>query len=317
MGADLWTLRRKPQRRVFLYTPKMLAASYRPYAQLVRNVFGPLDRDSMTLVMRDGGLRGMVQARRRPHTAEWDLVYLNAYTRQRKRTVSEGDTWFRLIEELIRRAGERRVERLFAAVGTRFDDVAEVLRQLGFQPYTQQRLWMLPEPMVEVGSTMRALRRQRNRDAWAVHQLYCSLTPRHVQQAELQQSSSWQLGHRRLSYRDRGWVLGDDQVLTIHLHVETGVRGHVLRPLIAPHLREETSQLIRFALAQLEPRPVFVLLRAYQSELENALEELGFTLRGEQTLFVKQLAVASRQPMLVPATAQPQMPNIGRTTTRL
>lgn len=300
-SADLWPLRRKPQRRVFLYTPEMLASSYRAYMQLLRGLLGPLSQECVTLVLRDGGLHGILQAQRRSHAAEIDLVYLNAYTKQRQRKMREGDIWFRLVEDLLRRAGERRIERAFAAVGTRFDDVAEVLRQLGFQPYTQQRLWMLPEPSVETGSTLTALRRQRQRDSWAVHQLYCSLAPRHVQQAEMRQSSSWDLARRRLNYRQRGWVLGDDHELTAHMDVQTGVRGHVVRPLIAPHLRQEAPMMIRFVLSQLsEQRPVFALIHSYQAELEAAFEALGFILRGEQTLFVKHLALRTRQPALLP-----------------
>lgn len=325
ISADLWALRRKPQRRIFLYTPTMLAASYRAYAHALRGLLGIVNQEHVTLVLRDAGLRGVVQAQRRANRAEVDLLYLNAYTKHRKRLLREGDIWFQLIEDLIRRAGERRIERLFAAVGNRFDDVTEVLRQLGFQPYTQQRLWILPEPTVETGTTMRALRHQRGRDAWAIHQLYCSLAPRHVQQAEMRESTSWQLPRRRLSHRERGWVLGDDQTLVVQIHVETGGRGHVLRPLIAPHLRDETPALIRFALSQLnERRPVFALIHSYQSELEWALEELGFTLRGEQTLFVKHLAVLKKQPALLPSLRrvdppleltgpQPTTPVTGRT----
>lgn len=299
--ADLWALRRKPQRRVFLYTPAMLATSYRAYTHLLRSVAGPIGQNHITLVLRDGGMRGIVQADRRSHTPELDLLYLNAYTKQRKRTMREGEIWYRLVEDLLRRAGEHRIERVFAAVGTRFDDVSEVLRQLGFQAYAQQRLWMLAEPAIETGSTMRALRRQRSRDAWALHQLYLSLAPRHVQQSEHRQVSAWQLARRSLNYRERGWVLGDDQSLTVHLHVQTGVRGHVLRLLIAPHLRDQAPTLIRFALSQLtEQRPVFALVHSYQGEHEAALEELGFTLRGEQTLFVKQLALPTKQPALLP-----------------
>ncbi len=322
-SADLWALRRKPQRRVFLYTPLMLASSYRAYSHVLRGLLGP--RDRATLVLRDGGLHGILQAQRRASLPELDLTYLNAYTKQRRRKLSEGDTWYRLTEELLRRAGDWRIERIFAAVGTRFDDVAEVLRQLGFQPYTQQRLWMLAEPAVETGSTMRALRRQRSRDAWEIHQLYCSLAPRHVQLAEMRQSPAWQPGRRTLNYRERGWVLGDDQTVTAYLGVQTGVRGHVLRMLVAPHLRDETSNLLRYTLAQLqESRPVFALLNSYQSELEAAFEDAGFLLRGEQTLFVKHLALRTRQPALLPslrriepslelAGPQPTSGAIGRT----
>ncbi len=327
MVADIWALRRKPQRRVFLYTPFMLATSYRVYTHFLRSLMGPLGQHFMTLVLRDGGLRGIIQARRRPHTPEVDLLYLTAYKKQRQSIIGEGDIWFRLVEDVLRRAGEGRIERIFAAVGTRFEDVAEILHQLAFQAYGQQRLWILAEPAVETGTTLRALRRQRSRDAHAIHQLYCSLTPRHVQQAELRRPASWQLNRRQLNYRERGWVLGDDQSLTVCIQVQTGVRGHVIRLLIAPHLRDEASALLRYVLSQLsEARPVFVLIHSYQSELEAALEDTGFSLRGEQTLFVKHLALRIKQPSLLPRFRRtepleltgplPNLPSTGRITLR-
>ncbi len=87
--------------------------------------------------------------------------------------------FYRLIEEYLQRAGNDRTERVFATLGARSADVIEGLRQLGFQPYAQQVVWMLSEPVVEAGSSMVALRRQNRRDAWAIQQLYTSLTPRH------------------------------------------------------------------------------------------------------------------------------------------
>lgn len=300
MVADMWALRRKPQRRVFLYTPTMLASSYRPFAHLLRGLFGPLGQERVTLVLRDHGVRGVLQAQRRPHRPEVDLLYLNAYLKHRQ-PMSEGDVWYRLVEETIRRAGEYRVERIFAAVGTRFDDVGEVVRQLGFQPYAQQRLWTLPEPTVEAGSTLRALRRQRSQDAWAIHQLYSSVTPRQVQQAEMRLAEGWQLARRQWQQRERGWVLGDDQTLTAHVQVCTGVRGHVLRFQIAPHVRDEAPNLLRYVLSQLdEPRPIFVLQPTYHSEFDDMWADLGFVLRAEQTLFVKHVALRRKQPLLIP-----------------
>jgi hypothetical protein len=72
----------------------------------------------------------------------------------------------------------------------------------------------------------------------------------------------------------------------------------VLRMLCEPDLRDNAAPMLRYALSRIdEPRTVFAITRAYQAELGSALEEAGFRLRGEQTLFAKQLAI--RQPQLV------------------
>ena len=90
--------------------------------------------DQKTLVLRDHGLRGYLQARRRPNKCEVDLQYLTAFARRGRAQVSDGDIFFRLIEELLKRGGNHKIERVFATLGASARDVAEVLRQLSFQP---------------------------------------------------------------------------------------------------------------------------------------------------------------------------------------
>ena len=302
--ADMWALRRKPLRRIFFYNDALLASYYHPYLLALHSMLDPMGMDQQTLVLRDRGVRGYLQARRRSTKAEIELQFLTAYTRRGRSRLGDGDIFFRLVEALLKRAGSHKVERVFATVGARAADVIEVLRQLGFQSYAQQSVWMLAEPSVEAGSSIVALRRQLRRDAWAIHQLYTSVTPRYVQQAELRESTSWQMSRTRqwLRGRERGWVLGDDQSLTVHIHLRTGSRGHVLHVMVAPHLRTEAAAMVRYVLSQLhDRRPVFAVIRSYQGELGAALAELGFVERGEQTIFVKQLALMQRHPAFLPA----------------
>ena len=301
----MWALRRKPSRRIYFYNDALLASTYHPYIQTLRGLLDPIGArsDHLTLVLRDHGLRGFLQAHRRSTETEVDLQFLTAYGHRHQLRMGDGDVFFQLLEALIQRVANHQVQRVFAAVGHRSTDVIEVLRQLGFQPYTQQSIWMLAEPVVEVGSSMVALRRQTRQDAWALHQLYLSLTPRVVQQAELRESSSWEYSPRRrwIQLRERRWVLGDDKELTVHLQLCTGPRGHVLRPMIAPHLGADAAAMVRYMLTQIhEQRPVFAIIRAYESHLRGTLEELGFVERGEQTLFVKQLALMQRQSLFAP-----------------
>ncbi len=307
--ADMWALRRKPLRRIFFYNDALLASYYHPYLLALHSMLDPMGLDQQTLVLRDQGMRGYLQARRRPTKAEVDLQFLTAYARRGHSQLSDGDVFFRLVEAFLKRAGSHHIERVFATIGARATDVTEVLRQLGFQSYAQQWVWMLAEPSVEAGSSIVALRRQARHDAWAIHQLYASVTPRHVQQAELRESASWQLSRTRpwLRGRERGWVLGDDQSLTVHMHLHTGSRGHVLHPMIAPHLRMEAAAMVRYVLSQLQDRrPIFAVIRSYQGELRAGLEELGFMDRGEQTIFVKQLAILKRHPLFLPALLRPE-----------
>lgn len=302
--ADIWALRRKAQRRIFFPNDALLASSYHPYILALRAIFDPMGSDRTTLVLRDHGVRGYLQARRRPGKAEADLQFLTAYLPRARARLRDGDLFFRLIEDYVKRAGSDGIERIFATLGPRASEVNESLRQLGFQPYAQQSAWMLPEAAVEAGTAMVALRRQARRDAWAIHQLYTSVTPRHVQQAEPCDSTSWQLSRRQEWLRgpERAWVLGDDQALTVYMHLLTGSRGHVLRLMIAPHLRTEAATMVRYVLSQLhDRRPIFAVIRSYQSEFQGSLEELGFVHRGDQTIYVKQLAVLARRHVFMPS----------------
>ncbi|HZG65935.1 MAG TPA: hypothetical protein VEZ12_04285 [Herpetosiphonaceae bacterium] len=301
--ADIWALRRKAQRRIYFYNDALLASSYHSYILSLRSIIDPMSSDRQTLVLRDHGVRGYLQTCRRSHTAATDLQFLGSFNRRARSRLSDGDVFFQLLEEYLKRAGNDQIERVFATLGARSADVIEVLRQLGFHPYAQQSVWMLSEPIIEAGSSMVALRRQARRDAWGIQQLYTSLTPRHVQQAEPRESTSWILSRRQQWFRgaERCWVLGDDQSLTVHIHLRTGSRGHVLRIMVAPHLRADTTAMVRYVLSQLhDQRPVFAVLRGYQSELRASFEELGFVERGEQTSFVKHLAILKRQPAFLP-----------------
>ena len=304
--ADMWALRRKPRRRIFFYTDALLASSYHPYLLALHSILGPLGSRSgqATLVLRNPKVRGYLQARRRPGKAEIDVQFLAAYGAGARAEMSDGDIFFQLLEGLLARAGGQQIERVFATVGRRADDLLEVLRQLMFQPYAQQSVWLLAEPSIEAGSAMVALRRQNRRDAWPLHQLYLSLAPRHVQQAELRESTSWQLSrtHKLWGGRERAWVLGDDQSLQVYVRLQTGSRGHVLHLMVAPHLRGETAAMVRYVLSQIhDQQPVFAVVRSYQGELQAAMQELGFVERGEQTLYVRRLALRERQSSFVPA----------------
>ncbi len=314
-------MRRRPQRRIFFYTDAMLVNSYRPFVVSMRSMLGPMGDDLTTLVCNDGGMRGFLQAQKRPHVPELDITYVAGYIVRNNR-LPNGDVWYRLAENLLERAGQARIERVFAAVVSRHEDVTEILRQLGFQPYATQQIWALHEPVIEAGTALIMLQRQNRRDTWPIHQLYTRVTPRHVLQAELRRAESWQLPltRRHIGWRERGWLLGEDGRLDVQIHALTGPRAHVLRPMLDPASREHAPAVLRYTISQLhQPRTVFAVLRGYQSELGEVLSELGFRQRGEQTLFVKQLAIQQRQtarvpllrnePALEPVNPLPQIPN--------
>jgi hypothetical protein len=311
--GDLWTLRRKPRSLVMLYNEPMLVKPHRPFWFGLRCLIEGSGRDGATFIYRERGMRAAVQSVGRNGRPEQDIVMMSAYGGGHGHP-TDPDVWFRLLEALCARAGHYRVQRFYAALSQRHEELREVFRQLGFASYTHQTVLRLEGPDWDQGITLAPMRPQARRDAWAIHKLYGTTTPHLVQQAEARLPRGWMLplthGWRRL--RRRGWVLGPEDDLTAYLHLTSGISAHVLTLLLRPEAREITTDILRFGLAQVpDALPVYLLLRDYQQELLLPAGDLGFQPIGEQALLYKQTTVAARRSFLMPAlesSAEPRAP---------
>ena len=174
--ADIWALRRKAQRRIFFYTDALLASSYHSYILSLRSIVEPMSSDRKTLVSARPRPARLLAGAAVAGCAEADL----AIPRLVWSTLTVAPERRRSLLSTDRRVsacapGNERMQRRLCDARRPIDRCdQEVLRQLGFQPYAQQIVWMLNEPVVEAGSSMVALRRQNRRDAWAIQQLYTS-----------------------------------------------------------------------------------------------------------------------------------------------
>ncbi len=301
--GDLWTLRRKPRSQVWLYNEAMLAHPHRQMWFAVRCLLEGSGRDVATFIYLERGMRAAAQAVGRGGKPEQDIVMLSAYGGGQGHP-TDPDVWFRLIERLCVHAGQHRVQRLYAALSQRHEDLREIFRQLGFAGYAQQIVLRLEGPDWDQGITLAPMRPQSRRDDWAIHRLYGATTPHTVQQAEARVARDWRMpltqSWRRA--RRRGWVLGPDSSLTAALHLTSGPAAHVMTLLIHPETRDIVTDVLRFGLGQIsDTLPVYLLLREYQSELLTPASDLGFQPIGEQALMVKHTTVAVRRPSLIPA----------------
>lgn len=301
--SDLWALQRKPRSSVMLYNEDLLAAPYRPrWFTLQRTVQGSSPAGA-ALVLEDQGVQALVHAMSRRQRLELDIVMLTAYGTSH-RAPTDPDLWFRLLETLCVQAGQHHIQRLYAGLSQRHDELREIFRQLGFHCYAQQTVMRLEGPDWDQGTSLAAMRPQTQRDIWSIHQLYGALTPRHVQQAEAREARSWKLPIAQRWHRKqrRAWLLGSNDSLDAYLSLTSGSAAHVMSMLIRPEAREITTSVLRFALGQIsDERPVYLLLRDYQSELMLPASDLGFQPIGEQALLVKQTTVTVRRPILAPA----------------
>ncbi|PMP74498.1 MAG: hypothetical protein C0183_21195, partial [Roseiflexus castenholzii] len=189
------------------------------------------------------------------------------------------------------------------------DELREIFRQLGFIGYAQQTVLRLDGPDWDQGTTLAPMRPQSNHDVWAIHKLYGAVTPRQVQHVEARDARSWMLPLDRVwrrPYRN-AWVLGAGDRMTAYLHRTTGPVGHVFSLLIRPEAREQTTDVLRFGLAQIhDALPVYLMLREYQQELFLPAGDLGFQPVAEQTLFCKHTTVAARRSILAPVLESPE-----------
>ena len=301
--GDLWVLRRKPRSQVWLYNEAMLARPHHQFTFALRCLFDNR-REGTTLVHRDRGMRAIAQAVSRSGRPEQDIAMLSAYGGGGRDNPTDPDAWFRLLEALCVQAGQGRVQRLYAALSQRHEELRELFRQLGFVSYAQQIVLRLEGPDWDQGVTVAPMRPQARRNDWGIHRLYGMMTPHLVQHAEARVARDWQLpiteGWRRSPRR--GWVLGDDDNLTAALRLVSGPAAHVFTLLIHPESRDIVTDVLRFGLGQItDTLPVYLLLREYQSELLAPASDLGFQPIGEQALLFKQTTVAVRRPSLLPA----------------
>jgi hypothetical protein len=301
--ADLWLLRRKPRSAVMLYNEAMLVHPHRVFWFAARCAVEGSSPSRAAFIASEARSHALVQASGRDRRPELDIALLAAYDGGRG-APTDPDLWFRLLDTLCAHAARSHVQRLYAALSQRHDELREMFRQLGFGYYAQQTVTRLEGPDWDQGTSMAAMRPQHRRDVWAIHKLYGATTPRPVQQAEAKASRDWMLPltTRWQPIKRRAWVFGQDDDLSAYLGLTSGPAAHVFSLLIQNDARDLTTSVLRFGLSQLTDRlPVYLLLRDYQGELLLPAGDLGFQPIGEQALLCKQTTAAVRRSLLAPA----------------
>ena len=249
---------------------------------------------------------------------EWTITTLATTERAPERI------WEALLEEVCEAAGEEGVIRLFVKIPMN-EPLAQIFRGLGFTRYVNERVWgnlyFDPEGVGADEPARKPLRKQSNRDAWDMLQLYKAVTPPVVQGAEILTSRQWQISHMPRPWKysqgllESAYVWPDQTeregsgstALGGFVRLLTGARGHWITLLFRPELANRrlcdlALDYILWKAARLGTKPVYCALREYQTEVEPLLEDRGFHLLTEQSLLVKYLAepIKEQQPALVP-----------------
>ncbi|HEY6042892.1 MAG TPA: GNAT family N-acetyltransferase [Anaerolineae bacterium] len=241
---------------------------------------------------------GMVQARTRERRPECVITFIAPSLRKSE---AAAPIWYRLLNELTQKVGERGVQRIYAQ--TAHDPKTEqVLSQAGFTTYSHEDIFRLnipaPAPPPEA-----SLRQQRPRDAWKLARLYSQATPRPVQQAEgsglLEEGKAT---GNKITWdprtRGTGYVLEKEGEVVGVARLTRGLQGYWLRFWLDPGAGAEGKALVQAALRLLRvshAQPVYVAVRDYDAGLRPLLYDMGFQCLLSRSLMVKHTTVRVRE----------------------
>jgi N-acetylglutamate synthase-like GNAT family acetyltransferase len=254
-----------------------------------------------------GQISGLVSAKRREGADIWEidqLIYVPSADAPR--------TCSRLLKHLLAAASDDGVQKVFLRLDS--DNPAlEWARQVGFVQYSVETIYHLPEvPVPAHPPRVEHLRPRRPADHQALFQLYCSAVPVRVRQAEgmtlheWRWTDGWWLDPMSLQffshYNRVDYVVESTERLSGWLQIERRKR----RITVLTDAREQidVEALVRYGLTRLRAGgEAYCAVREYQPELGHALEEIGFSLVGSQSLLTRALATRIPEGKLVPVRA--------------
>jgi hypothetical protein len=192
-----------------------------------------------------------------------------------------------LLDHLAWESGSRGSIRMVAEIDES-NDIFECFRMSGFNVYTRQQIWKLPNPNDGKNPPLIDWRPLQDIDQIAVHNLYHAVVPPLIQSAE---------GLNKKPIQGYGF-LQDGEVLAF-VEVFEGPNGIYLSPVVHPNLRQ-AKELLSGMLQQIPKssgRPVYLAVRDYQSWLNDAAEQLNGESSDRKILMVKHLARQQRVPI--------------------
>ncbi len=283
---DLPTLYRYRHRGIFLNSA--LAATQNSLISLTwasRLVSG--EASAWVARASDGGpmLLGRYFQPRGSHTAH--IAFLAP------REAADSPAAVHLIEQLTRQVGERGAFSILAEIETA-SPLFLALRNTGFLPCTKQRVWRWENIQLPSAQSWRVVRRE---DLPAVSALLRAITPErliHTEEAAISASPG-------LVYISPTGLMG-------YAEVQSGPLGIWLRPHLHPEV-QNVEDILRALVACIpgsQRRAITICVRAYQPQIEPALESLGSTPLTEQTVLVKRIAIRQR---LIEMRKLPQLEN--------
>ncbi|MEA2621103.1 MAG: hypothetical protein QOH61_13 [Chloroflexota bacterium] len=277
--------------------------------------------DPLYVYEDDGHLAGLARVERDGHRDEWTIVELDAVDHG-----EAGDIRFRLVQQILRDAGKRAVERIHVACSDEGGNV-ELFMQAGFARYGEEVIlhrgsgqqW--PALPSDADAARMRIRPTTGLDALKLHRLYQSATPRPVFRFEgyripdwERQGNQWRIPRSSLTpilrFADVEAFVQEcppgtpELAAFIQIGVAKSDQPHYLRVVATPET--DPSELIAYGLSVIgrrssDARSVLTAVRTYESPLDRRLEEAGFEPISNVSLLLKENLVRVAEPMLVPA----------------
>lgn len=205
--------------------------------------------------------------------------------------------WEEVLLAGVRQAGMSGTKRLYAQA-TAGTNAHVALRAAGFSPYATETIFVADSPRT-LGAAV-TLREQESSDTWAIHQLYNASVPRDVLYAEALTSHAWDIENSRRpgAPHTSGWLVEDHAGIGAYVRMTSVGGAHAIEVTFPPNGVKQGAALLDAVLRKLRLEKritrVYVAVRGYQQELEQALTRLGFTPGLTQELLVRYTAVQLR-----------------------
>ena len=282
---------------------------------LIRNIL-PITPSSRTWICEDHWrLLGFAQMRERPSRTAWDMSYLASIVQRSPATSSEEDVLIALLEYMAEMAATHGILRIFAKVE---DEVPELglFQRSGFQRYARELTYVYSDGALSGPDEplLPSLRRWNRHYAWGLHQLYRAVTPQRVQMAELLESSEeyakLHVGTQQLfSNRNENYIcdVGVRLGAWLRLCRGQGSTPHRLFIQVHPEHVDLAEPLLRFGMRRLQEndiRPIYCMVREYDSSVITALRNSGFEQTLTKDLLVRHMALLATRQSTVPLLEQ-------------
>lgn len=293
---DLPLLRRLSARGVSLHTESALTKNVHPLRAALFNLVGG---EFPTYVWKasEGQATGFIQLQ-----LEEDRQHAHILSLGVSDPAGEGvdgrrsleSAWLPMLDQAVAEVGRRGIHSLVAEVDELGAELP-ILRRAGFAIYTRQDVWVMANGAALPQTAVTLTERQES-DDWEIQLLYANTVPRLVQLVEPAPSLP----------AKAGWILREDGELTAFVHLLLGDVGAWMRLYIHPNAETRANAILNAAAAVAARRadgPVYCCVRRYQSWLQSAMEQAGFSLWGSQAVMVKHTVHHLRKPLAEMKTA--------------